>query len=93
MKRETLASLLVATVLLSVLATSFFCFRSVQLGRLQRRYQQEAGAINQNRVVLQRLVAECLEYSRKNPAILPVLESVGVRPRAAAPTLGTGTTP
>jgi len=93
MKRESIATLLVATVFLLVLATTFFCFRTVQLGRTQRRYQQEASAINQNRLVLQRLVAECLDYSRKNQAILPVLDSVGVRARAAAPTIGNGQNP
>ena len=36
--------------------------------------------VNRNRALMQQFAAQAVEYSRRNPQILPILESVGIRP-------------
>jgi hypothetical protein len=37
--------------------------------------------INRNRALVSALAGDMVEYSRRNPAIDPILESVGIRAR------------
>jgi hypothetical protein len=53
--------------------------------RTLHRLQARAFAINNDRAVLQALVADCAEYSKRNPAMEPLLQSLGQRSRQAAP--------
>ena len=39
-----------------------------------------AARINNNRALIGSLAGEALEYSKKNPAIDPILEAAGVKP-------------
>lgn len=85
MRNNAVTQLLVGLVALSVLATSglaFFYVRSVQ--KLTRLQLQNA-VINRNRGLVNALASDAIEYSKRNPAIDPLLQSVGIKPRAAGP--------
>lgn len=81
MRSNSLTNFLVGLVALGVVATSglaLYYVRSVQkLNLLQR----QAAVANRNRALVNSLAAETLEYSKRNPAIDPVLQSVGLKPR------------
>jgi membrane protein insertase Oxa1/YidC/SpoIIIJ len=84
MKTNLTATLLVALLVFSVAATAVLAFAHVQSARKLQRLQGEAAEINRNRAQLQALAAETLEYSKRNPAIDPLLQTVGIKPKAAA---------
>ena len=64
-------------------AFSFWYFISIkELQRLQAQYV----GINNNRNAVQSLAAEAVEYSKRNPAIDPILFEFDVKSRTAAPT-------
>ncbi|MBI2928697.1 MAG: hypothetical protein HYY24_23795 [Verrucomicrobia bacterium] len=64
-----------------VAGLSLICVLNVRtLNRLQAR----AFYINNDRAVLQALLNDCVEYSRRNPAMEAVLQYVGVKPKQAA---------
>jgi len=73
--------LLAASVLLSAICFTQFFFRTREMRSLQRQvinYQNTRTAVNL-------LVNDVVAYSKRNPAILPILESVGVKPAQSAP--------
>ena len=81
---------LVTSLLLSIYFFVKFCFRSRDLRILQPQYQNEMAKYQNNRVMLNSLVAECLEYRKTNPSIDPVLQSFGILPQQPAPTKPAG---
>ncbi|MBM3834442.1 MAG: hypothetical protein FJ403_14465 [Verrucomicrobia bacterium] len=85
MKNNSLATFLVALLALSVAATAVLSYTYVQSMRRLQFLQAHGNQINQSRQMLQRLVTDAVEYSKHNPAIEPILESVGihVKPDAA----------
>lgn len=86
MKNSPVLPILVGVLFLCGVMTaafSFWYFISVkELQRLQAQYI----SINNNRNAVQSLAAEAVEYSKKNPAIDPILFEFEVKSRAAAPT-------
>jgi hypothetical protein len=40
--------------------------------------------VNRNRALFQALANDAIEYSKRNPAIDPILQSVGINPAAAS---------
>lgn len=81
MNRDPITTILAAVLLLSALATAGVCFWYLQAARQLRTLQEQALAVNRNRAAMQQFAVHAAEYSRKNPAILPILEKVGIRPR------------
>lgn len=81
MKRDPFTTVLAAVLLLSVLATAGLCYRYLQSARQLRTAQFQAVAVGRNRAAMQQFAAHAVEYGRRNPAILPILESAGIRPR------------
>ena len=78
------------TVLLGVLTVSALlsvgvCWLYISNTRELRSLQGQANLINNNRTVINALATDTVEYSKKNPAIDPVLESAGLKPGKAAP--------
>jgi hypothetical protein len=71
---------LLTSLLLSIFFFVRFCFRSRELRTLQPQLQTEMVKYQNNRVMIQSLVGECLEYRKTNPSIDPVLRSVGLLP-------------
>jgi hypothetical protein len=43
--------------------------------------QAQVARVNANRGLMSSLMGEAMEYSRKNPAIIPVLQKLGLRPQ------------
>lgn len=81
MNRYQTTSLLTAAALIAALATAGVCYWYLQVSRQYQQTQMNVASINRNRALLQALAAESVEYSKRNPAILPILQSVGVRMR------------
>ncbi len=50
-----------------------------------RRLQAQANYINTQRARAQAVLNEAMEYSKKNPAIDPILQSIGAKPRPNMP--------
>ncbi len=86
MRNEALTKLLVGLVALSVLATSGFAFLYVRSVQKMNHLQLQAALVNRNRALVNSFAAEVVEYSRRDPAIDPLLQSLGIKPmpRAAA---------
>ena len=94
MKNSPLALVLIGLLLVSVLLNSILIYRHVFLVRDLRQLQYQALTINNNRTIATSLANEALEYSKRNPAINPVLESLGIkaRPQAGVPAAATSRT-
>ncbi|MCX8090895.1 MAG: hypothetical protein N3I86_08180 [Verrucomicrobiae bacterium] len=73
-------ALLVVSLVLSVL----FCVQYIMVTREARTLSGQVANINLVRNTLQALANDCLAYSQTNPAINPILESVGIKPQAGA---------
>lgn len=71
-------------VVISALLSLFLFWASIGQERKLREIHTQAAMIQQNRFVISRLQADLLEYSKKNPAIDPILESTGLKPKSAA---------
>jgi hypothetical protein len=84
MKTNVTAMMLVVLLGFSVLATSVLAFTYIQSARKLQRLQAEAAEINRNRALLQAMANEAIEYSKRNPAIDPLLQSVGIKPKPSS---------
>jgi len=86
MKNDSLTWLLVGAVGCSAIASLvvlLFCY--VPADRELRALQGQAFMMNNRRMGLTALINDAAEYSKKNAAILPILETVGVNPPKTAP--------
>lgn len=81
MRNDVLTKLLVGLVVLSVLATSGLAFLYVRSVQKMNQLQRQAAFVNRNRALVNSLAAEAVEYSKRNPAIDPVLQSVRIKPK------------
>ena len=61
------------------------CWLYISNTRELRSLQAQANMINNNRTVINALANDTIEYSKKNPDIDPILESVGLKPAKSAP--------
>jgi len=87
MKNSPLTTIVMVLLVVSVLASVALCWTYISNTRELRKLQNDAAMISNNRTVVNALATEVLEYSKKNPAVDPILEAAGVRPRTnAAPT-------
>jgi hypothetical protein len=76
MKNNQLAIMLVCVLLVSALLSAWLTFRySLSVRRVQR-LQPQIAAVANSRNVVQALLNDIGEYSKKNPAILPLLQPV-----------------
>jgi len=79
MKSNTLTAILNGVLALSLLLSVIFCLQYVFLSREFRSISGQVANINAYRNNLQALARDCVAYGKKNPAIVPVLESVGIK--------------
>ena len=77
MKNSPLAGILLGVLTISALASLVMCWLHIKASRELRMWQTQVGMVQNNRNVVSGLVAEALEYSKKNQAINPILESFG----------------
>jgi hypothetical protein len=85
MKSNAVTNLLVGLVVLTVVATTSLALYYVRSVQNLNTLQLQTAIINRNRALANSLVAETVEYSKRNPAIDPILQSIGAKPRAGAP--------
>lgn len=79
--RDPATTLLSAVMILSACATAALCFWYLQCTRRHNALQHEVEVITRNRTVMQGMLNDAMEYSKTNPAILPVLQNVSSRTR------------
>lgn len=58
------------------------CWLYISSTRELRTLETQSALINNNRAVINALLNDTIEYSKRNPAIVPILESVGWKPTA-----------
>jgi len=81
MNRNYVTGALLGLLFLSALSASLLCFRYLssmrRLGHLQARFV----TIQNHRNQIQALANEALEYSKRNPAIDPLLVDMAIKPK------------
>jgi type II secretory pathway component PulJ len=88
MKNDPLTTALLGALLISALLSLVFFERYIANARELRTITERAAYINNmknNRAQLNALIADALEYSKKNKDIDPLLESFNLKPGKAAP--------
>jgi hypothetical protein len=86
MKNNPMTTVLLGVLTISALLSVLFCWLYISDTRELRAFQIQAAMINNKRAVINALANDVAEYSKKNPAIDPILESVGLKPGKSAPT-------
>jgi len=71
----------IGLILLFVGGVQYF-FRTKEM----RSLQTKVGSFQNRQVIVNSLVSDVMEYSKRNPAIDPVLESIGLKPTKSAST-------
>ena len=80
MRNSSATSVLLGLLVISALLSIGLFFGLISKERQLRELRVTAAQINNNRALINSLAAEAVEYSKKNPAIDPVLEAAGVKP-------------
>jgi hypothetical protein len=93
MRRQPLIALLLAGLLINAVAAPILSYRFIQVTRELNRLKSQYNAVNGNTQLLQQLLGEAIEYGKKNPAIDPVLERIGVKSKSTTPTPTSKSTP
>lgn len=81
MNRDPITTILAGALLLGVTLTAGLCYWYLQCTAENQAAQREISRVNANRALMQPLAAESVEFAKKHPSILPVLQSLGVRAR------------
>lgn len=90
MKQSPLTTALLFILVASALASVVLCWVYISNARELRVLQGQAAMVNNNRAYINALASDALEYSKKNPAIDPILEAAGIKPGKSAPAPGAG---
>lgn len=77
-------TVLKVVLVVSLVLSALFCLQYIFVTREARALSGQVANINLFRNTLQALANDCLAYSQTNPAINPILESVGLKPRGGA---------
>ena len=79
MKQNPLGALLAGILLVGALASAALAVLYVNSMRDLQRLQYASTLITRNRNMANSLATEALEYSKRNPSIDPILQSVGIK--------------
>jgi hypothetical protein len=79
MNKSPLPTILLAVLAVSAIASVVLCWNYISNTRQIRMLNLTAAQINNNRALLNALATDALEYSKRNPAINPLLESIGAK--------------
>jgi len=82
MKSNQLIALLVGILCITTGVTAFLVF---QYHSAHNKFQELQAGFNNTRAIVQAISADALEYSKKNPAIDPLLKSFNLMPGNPAP--------
>ncbi len=80
MSKSPLNTVLLVVLAISALFSVGLCWSYISSARELRKFQTDATMINNNRALIQALCNDAMEYSKKNPAIDPILEVAGLKP-------------
>jgi hypothetical protein len=83
MPKSLFHSVLVGLLFLCGIATCILALVYVRSVGEMRKLQSQVNVITTQQNVVRTLVAETVEYSKKNPAIDPLLQSVGAKTKTA----------
>ena len=86
MKNNSTTTILNWLLTASLLLSMILGFQFFNQTREHRSLLRQVVGYQNRRSVLGLLVNEAAEYSKRNPAILPILESVGIKPAQPAST-------
>lgn len=86
MNKNPFAAILVGLLFVSAALSTVFALTYAFSSRDLRRVQPQAMGINNHMNLVQALLNETLEYSKRNPAIDPVLFSLNLKTNPAAAT-------
>jgi len=89
MKNDPLTMILLVVLGVFALAAVGLCMFYIHDTRLARSYQANIMMINGRDQAIRQLATDALEYSKRNPAIDPILEAAGVKPKSGAATNNT----
>lgn len=82
--KNLLPAVLISLLLVSAVTAAVFTVMFIQSNRDLRRLQAQAATIQNNRMVALAMANDCLEYSKRNPAIDPILQTIGLKPKPQA---------
>lgn len=81
MKSNTILTWILAVC---VLSSVMFCMKHIFQTRDLRSLSMQVQGINNYRAGIQSLLSDSIEYSKKNPAIDPLLQQIGLKPGPSA---------
>ena len=85
MKNNPMTTVLLGVLTLSALASVVLCLLFTTNTRQRNLLQSQATAIINKRTIINALANDVGEYSKKNQAIDPILESFNLKPGKSAP--------
>ena len=83
MKNNVFGTLLEGALAFSVVFSAFMCIRLIVHTRDLRMYRVASDRIKGVEATVQLMIDDCVDYSRRNPAIDPILTSIHVNPGPA----------
>ena len=88
MKNNPLTTILLAALAISAIWSAILCVQLIRNSGEMRAMQGQLMFINNRQTADTAVLNEAVEYSKKNPAIDPILEALGIKTSAAAATPG-----
>jgi len=85
MKKNALTTILLGLLTVSALTSVLLCWLFISNTRKTNVLKDQVGRVINARNLVSALANDAIEYSKKNPAIEPLLESVGYKPGKSAP--------
>jgi hypothetical protein len=91
MKSNFVATVLVAVLMVSAVATVGLCYWYVRvlvyaqaLQAQGQTLQRQLGVASRNNEIVRAMASDALEYSKRNPAIDPLLQQLDLKPKPSA---------
>lgn len=84
LKKDLMLTFGTLGLLAAVAITGAFCFWYLTCSRQLQTLQRDAAAVNRNRAMIQALAGDCVEYSKRDSTIDPILLSIGLRAKPGA---------
>ena len=88
MNKSPATTFLLVILLISSLASVLFCGLYIRNAIRLRDVQRSMANAQAYRTLLISLVNDTMEYSKKNPAVDPILEGAGLKPKTGAAPAG-----
>lgn len=88
MNKSPAATALLIVLVISALLSVLFCGLYIHTALNLRNVQRGMATVQAYRNGFISLINDTVEYSKRNPAVDPILEAAGFKPRAAAATPG-----